>query len=125
MIETAVDGWSAYFGLVVGVVKCGRRMASGNTNAVRIVGLRLNVGIEVRADENAGSGLVITPESSGVTGRRSCGVGTAASEDTLSNADIGIVGYGLAGDIIEWALIDASFGCRITPGILNGTAAIA
>lgn len=125
LVHRALDAGSADFGLVVGVVEHWSRMALGHAHSKSIVGLRLHKGIQVGTDEDAGPGLVVAPESIGVSGGVADVVGRAAGEDALPEADVSIVGDGLAGDGVEGAEGDAPFGGWVSPGGLDCAAAVA
>lgn len=124
MVEPAIERRSADSSLVVGVVESRSRMASCHAGSIRVGALRFDVGVEIVADKNAGSSVVVAPQTSGVGCRGAGGVATAAGQHALSDADIRVVGdRSRCG--VERTLSHTSFGGGIAPSALNCAAAVA
>ena len=124
MVDPTIKRRPTYFGLIIGIVQNRRRMASWHTNPVRIIGLRFNIRIQVTTHKYASSGVIVTPESSTEWSWIASVVRTTASQHTLSQTYVSIVCYWLIGDRIQRTFCHTSFGCRVTPGCLDRTAAI-
>jgi hypothetical protein len=124
LVEGTVDADPAHLGLVVGVVENWGRMAPGHADPVRVAGLGLDEGVEVRTHKHARPGLVISPQSRRVGGGVAGIVASTAGEHALPDADVCIVGH-WPSCCIERAQGHTSLGGGVSPGGLDGTAPVA